>query len=91
MDPSEFEKDGAEPGKVVGLALNIRRDPGPGMLEGKYRKCLVDELVHDEIRQEADVSFERPEKTGGPAHFRADFRIDGTMIVEIKSGALRRK
>jgi GxxExxY protein len=72
--------------KVIGLAIEVHRNLGPGLLESVYEDCLCKELA------DARVEFERQRsvpvayknvllETG----FRADIIIADELVIEIKS------
>lgn len=74
--------------RVIGLAIEVQRMTGPGMLESVYEGCLCYELGQAGIvfaRQIGipvtykDVTFEEG--------FRADILVDRQLIVEIKAVA----
>jgi GxxExxY protein len=75
-------------GQVIGLAIEVHRHTGPGLLESVYEQCLCHEL------REAGIAFERqvaipviykamPIGEG----FRADIVVEREVILEIKSVA----
>jgi GxxExxY protein len=77
---------GALTEKVIGLAIDVHRRLGPGLLESVYGECLAFELA------DAGVGFQR--QLAIPvvyrdrlleAGFRADIVIADELIVEIKS------
>jgi GxxExxY protein len=74
--------------RVIGLAIEVHRLIGPGMLESVYEGCLCYELG------QAGIAFER--QTGiSVAYkgvqfdegFRADILVDRQLILEIKAVA----
>ena len=74
--------------RVIGLAIEVHRIAGPGMLESVYEGCLCYELG------QAGIAFER--QAGIPVTykqvqfdegFRADILVDRQLIVEIKAVA----
>jgi GxxExxY protein len=74
--------------RVIGLAIEVHRLIGPGMLESVYEGCLCYELG------QAGIAFER--QTGIPVAykgvqfdegFRADILVDRQLILEIKAVA----
>jgi GxxExxY protein len=76
--------------QVIGLAIELHRGTGPGMLESVYEGCLCHEL------EQAGIAFER--QVGIPViyqgiqfaeGFRADILVDQQTIVEIKAVARR--
>lgn len=74
--------------RVIGLAIEVHRTIGPGLLESIYADCMADEL------EEAGIAFQReaaiPVVYKGRRHergFRADLLVDGAVIVEVKAVA----
>ncbi len=74
--------------RVIGLAIEVHRPTGPGMLESMYEGCLCHEL------EQAGIVFERqariPVSYKGVQFdegFRADILVDHQLIVEIKAVA----
>ncbi len=74
--------------RVIGLAVEVHRLTGPGMLESVYEGCLCHEL------EQAGIAFER--QVGIPVThkgvqfdegFRADILVDRQLIVEVKAVA----
>ena len=74
--------------QVIGLAIEVHRHTGPGLLESVYEQCLSYEL------REAHIPFER--QVGIPViykskpigdGFKADIIVAGEVILEIKSVA----
>jgi GxxExxY protein len=74
--------------QVIGLAIEVHRHTGRGMLESVYEHCLCYEF------QQAGIPFER--QVGIPVFykgleldegFRADIVVDRQVILEIKTVA----
>ena len=72
--------------RVIGLAIEVHRQVGPGLLESVYAECLGLELA------DAGIPFQRqvmvPVVYKGvtiPIGFRADLLVDDAIIVEIKA------
>ena len=72
--------------KVIGSAIKVHKNLGPGFLESVYQSALAYEL------HKAGIAFEK-EKTL-PVHydgiiiekgFRCDFLIDSQLVVECKA------
>ena len=72
--------------KVIGAAIEVHRELGPGLLESVYEQALMFELANQGIaaRNQVDV----------PAHykghdlglgFRADIIVEGSLILELKA------
>lgn len=71
---------------VIGLAIEIHRTVGPGLLESVYRECLHIELERAEIPHVAEAVV--PVTYKGhviPLGFRADLIVDKAIVVEIKA------
>src|SRR5487761_1916612 len=74
--------------RVIGLAIEVHRLTGPGLLESAYEGCLCHEL------EQAGIAFQR--QAGIPVTykgvqfdegFRADILVDRQLIIEIKAVA----
>ena len=80
-------------GKIIGCAINVPASPagghkalGPGLLESAYAACLYYELVKNGLI----VEKEKPlplvyEEVKLECGYRADFFVEKSIIVEIKS------
>ena len=71
---------------IIGAAIEVHRQLGPGLLESVYRKCLAYELR----KRGYDVAEKHPVPVvyDGQAHdcgFRADLLINQSVIVELKA------
>ena len=72
--------------KIIGCAIQVHRELGPGLLESSYQECLYFELVQSGLyveKQKAlplvykDVKLE--------CGYRVDLLIEKKVIVEVKS------
>jgi GxxExxY protein len=71
--------------RVIGLAIQVHRHTGPGLLESVYERCLCYELHAANIQFEHQVQVPIIYKgTTIEARFRSDIVVDRTLIVEIK-------
>ena len=72
--------------RVIGLAIAVHRELGPGLLESAYEACLAYELEQAGLpyqRQVAlPVSYKNVDLDCG---YRLDLLVDGTLIVELKT------
>src|SRR6185503_15514259 len=73
-------------GKVIGLAIEIHRLLGPGLLESAYEECLAYEMVR------ANLTFERQKplpivykEVRLDCGYRLDFVVDKSLVLEIKA------
>jgi GxxExxY protein len=72
--------------KIIGAAIEVHRQLGPGLLESAYQSCLVRELVLEGIPFEQEKPL--PVKYKGvniDCGYRLDFLVDGKVVVELKS------
>ncbi len=71
---------------VIGCAIEVRRNLGPGLLESTYRQCLACELPHAEIAFQMEVPLSvRYKDILLDCGYRIDLLISDDLIVEIKS------
>jgi len=72
--------------KVIGLALDVHRELGPGLLESTYQQCLAYELSKEnikfEIEKEIPVKYKDVKLDCG---YRIDLLVENKLILELKS------
>lgn len=71
---------------VIGCALEVHRNLGPGLLESTYRECLAYELSQTGIPFQMEMPL--PVRYKGSlldCGYRIDLLVSGDLIVEIKS------
>ena len=72
--------------KIIGAAIEVHRELGPGLLESIYETCLVHLLREMGLRVETQVTVPlvfRGVKLGKP--LRLDVLVEDMVIVEIKA------
>jgi GxxExxY protein len=72
--------------RIIGLAIQVHRQTGPGLLESVYAACLGFELEQAGIpllRQVGIPVFYKGMQT--PLGFRTDILVADTVILEIKA------
>jgi GxxExxY protein len=71
---------------VVDIAINIHKEPGPGLLESVYAKCFYYELNKGEIKfekqKEVPIIYQSLRVDDG---LRLDLLIEGLLVVELKA------
>ena len=71
---------------IIGVAMSIHREIGPGLLESVYQAILAKKLsrlgYEVEIEQPLGFSFEDLEF---PSAFKVDLLVDQRLVVELKS------
>jgi GxxExxY protein len=72
--------------RVLGCAIEVHRELGPGLLESTYEQCLAYELnkagIPFKIQQPISVSYEEIKLDCG---YRFDLFVDDRLIIELKS------
>jgi GxxExxY protein len=74
-------------GKVIGCALEVHKELGPGLLESAYLRCLSYELIcagltHHHLEKELPINYKGTKLDSG---YRVDILFEGELIIEIKS------
>ena len=71
--------------KIIGCAIEVHRQLGPGLLEGTYEAALAIELEIAGIHSERQLIFPVVYKGRKIGEYRLDFLVDKQVVVEIKS------
>jgi GxxExxY protein len=72
--------------KIIGCAIEVHRELGPGLLENAYKECLAFELKKEGLNIEVEKPiplFYREIKID--CGYRADIIVEDTVILELKS------
>jgi GxxExxY protein len=81
-----FQKADALSSEMIGAAIEVHRDKGPGLIESIYERCLMHELSlrrHAAVNQKLiritfkDLVFEEP--------LRFDVLVEDCLLIEAKS------
>ena len=71
---------------IIGAAITVHRELGPGLLESVYEKCLALELTKSGLQiasqKEIPLAYKGLALDSG---FRADLIIENKVLVELKS------
>ena len=72
--------------RVIGCAIQVHRELGPGLLESTYEQCLAHELIQlripFKIQHPIPVAYKNINLDCG---YRVDLFVDDRLIVELKS------
>ena len=80
MDENSLSND------VIGAAIEVHRQVGPGLLEAVYRDCLFLELKERGISAECEVPLAMRYKTFEvQAAYRLDMLVENSLVVELKA------
>ena len=71
---------------IIGAAITVHRELGPGLLESVYEKCLAMELTKSGLQiaaqKEIPLTYKGLALESG---FRADLIVENKVLVELKS------
>ena len=71
---------------VIGRAMEVHRELGPGLLESAYEECLAYELQRSSLRFDRQKALPLVYKTLQlDCGYRIDLLVEELLIVEIKS------
>lgn len=72
--------------QVIGCAIEVHRQTGPGLLESTYEQCLSYELRNQHIRhalqKEMPISYKGIALKCG---YRADLLVEDCLLIELKA------
>ncbi|MFO8082831.1 MAG: GxxExxY protein [Desulfobacterales bacterium] len=80
-----MEKD-ALTGRIIGCAIDVHRNLGPGLLESTYKQCLAHELYLNGLKFKLECGL--PVQYKGiklDCGYRVDILVENRVIIEIKS------
>ena len=72
--------------EIIGVAMEVHKLMGPGLLEGVYEECLAEELIQRGFKVERQVSLPivyKGKQVGHPLVI--DLLVDDRIIVELKA------
>lgn len=73
-------------GAVIGSAVRVHRELGPGLLESVYEACLAHELAKAGLRVERQIPVPIVyDGTQLDAGFRIDLFVERAVVVELKA------
>ncbi len=73
-------------GQVIGAAIEVHKQLGPGLLESAYEECLAHEMklrgIFFERQKAVPLTYKGVQLDCG---YRLDFLVDGLVVVELKT------
>lgn len=84
--PEEMDRLNSISEKVIGAAIAVHKELGPGLLETVYEVCLLKEMEQRgiEVSRQVDLPlYYKGQETG--KNFRIDILVENEVIVELKS------
>lgn len=87
MDPDSFPEDNdPETYAIIGVAMEVHRELGPGFLEPVYQQALALELDSQGIPYQKEVPLTISyKKSPLDCTYRADFICHDSIIIELKA------
>ncbi len=83
-----FEKASSLTENVIGAAIEVHRDKGPGLIESIYEWCLTEELKIRKLAHVSQKSVEiRYKGATKQEDLRFDILVDNCLLIEAKSVA----
>jgi GxxExxY protein len=80
MNENEISK------RIIGMAIEVHRSLGPGLLESAYKECLYFKLLQTDMKVEKEkpmpLIFEEVKLECG---YRIDILVEEKVVIEIKS------
>lgn len=71
---------------IIGCAITVHKELGPGLLESAYQECLCYELLKQGLRVEKEKALPLVyNDVKLDIGYRIDLLVEGKVIVEIKS------
>lgn len=72
--------------KVIGCAIEVHRNLGPGLLESAYSQCLQYELKSQRIYVEKEIKLPIIYKEIQIDHgYRIDLLVENRLVIELKT------
>ena len=71
--------------KIIGCAIEVHRELGPGLLESTYEAALAIELADSGLKLKRQVVIPVRYKGREIGEYRLDLVVEEAVIVEIKS------
>ncbi|GAB2609101.1 GxxExxY protein [Belliella aquatica] len=72
--------------KVIGAAIEIHKELGPGLLESAYQRCLEYELLASGLEVKKELIFPIRYKEVVLNHaYRIDLLVENQLVIELKT------
>jgi len=72
--------------KIVGCAIEVHKQLGPGLLESVYQACVIDELRNNNLKVQSQIYipvYYKGKDLGG--QLKLDLLVEDLVIVELKA------
>lgn len=72
--------------KIIGLAIDVHKELGPGLLESAYQECLFYEIKNAGLKVEKELALPITYKDIKLDHgYRIDLLIENKLVLELKT------
>jgi GxxExxY protein len=71
--------------RIIGAAIEVHRQLGPGLLETPYQRALCIELTHQGMRIETNRRIPMEYRGEVIGEYIPDLIVENTVVVEVKS------
>jgi GxxExxY protein len=72
--------------KIIGLAIEVHRQLGPGLLESAYQECLFYEIKKAGLKVEKEKSLPIVYKEIELNHgYKIDLLVENVLVIELKT------
>ncbi|HMV14030.1 MAG: GxxExxY protein [Chitinophagales bacterium] len=72
--------------KIIGCAIEVHRELGPGLLESIYQKCMEEELKNRNLSFQSQINIPIKYKTITlDCDLRLDILVEDLIIIELKA------
>ena len=72
-------------GLVIGCAIDVHKQLGPGLKEESYENALCEALARQKLRFERERTYRVKFENVAVGKYRPDLIVEDTVIVEVKS------
>jgi GxxExxY protein len=73
-------------GKIIGNALDLHKQLGPGLLESAYKECLSYKLLKSGLHVEKEKGIPLIlDEVILPCGYRIDLLVESKVVIEVKS------
>ena len=81
-----MEKENELSTVIIGCAIEVHKQLGPGLLESAYQECLYYELINKELEVRKEVSLPIIYKDVKLDHgYRIDLLVENKVVIELKT------
>ena len=72
--------------KIIGCAIEVHKQLGPGLLESVYEKCFIQELLSQNFKVQSQINIPLHYKGADiDCELRLDVLVEDTIVVELKA------